>query len=373
MPEIHRMSSKERMALKKFVKQLEPLRGRHTELVTVYVPTGYEMAKIIQHLAQEQGTASNIKSSATRKNVTDALERMIQHLKLFTKTPPNGLCAFSGNVSEREGQSDVRVWSVEPPVPLNQRLYRCDKDFKLDVLKDMVDAKELFAMVVLDRRDATFALLKGKRIVPLVETHSHVPGKFKAGGQSAARFARLREIAIHEHFKKIGDYMKDQFFEMKDQIKGILIGGPAVTTNDFMNGDYVTNDLKKKIIAVRDLSYTGEFGLQELLDKSQDVLAAEEVAEEKALMNRFFLMIAKEPNKVAYGEKETMAALEMGAVDILLLSEDLDDKKVEAFEQVAERLGTRIEIISLETREGVQLKDFGRIAAILRYDLSHNQ
>ena len=371
MAEVHKITSKERLTLRKFIKQLEHHRGRHTELVTVYVPAGYEMAKIIQHLQQEQGTASNIKSSATRKNVTDALERMIQHLKLFTRTPPNGLMVFSGNVAEREGQSDVQVWSLEPPVPLNLRLYRCDKDFKLDALQEMVESREIYALVVLDRRDAMFALLKGKRVVPLVETHSHVPGKFKAGGQSAARFARLREIAIHEHFKKIGDYMKEQFFEMRDQLKGILIGGPAVTTNDFVNGNYITGELQRKIIAIKDLSYTGEFGLQELLDKSQDVLAAEEVAEEKAIVNKLLLMLAKEPGKVAYGEKETMKALEMGGVDVLLLSEDLPDEKIEQWEEKAQALGTTTMIISVETREGVQLRDLGRVAAILRYDMTH--
>ena len=74
---------------------------------------------------------SNIKSTSTRKNVVDALEKMIQHLRLFKKTPEHGLCVFSGNVAEREGQSDVKVWSVEPPVPLKTRIYRCDKEFVL--------------------------------------------------------------------------------------------------------------------------------------------------------------------------------------------------------------------------------------------------
>jgi len=85
------LSSKEKFTLKKTLKALKKHRGRHTELVSVYVPAGYEIAKIIQHLSQEQGTATNIKSTATRKNVVDALERMIQHLKLYKKTPDNGV------------------------------------------------------------------------------------------------------------------------------------------------------------------------------------------------------------------------------------------------------------------------------------------
>ena len=73
------ISQTQRRKLKTFVKNLEVYRGRHTELVSVYIPKDYDMNKIINHLFQEQGTATNIKSAATRENVIDALERMIQH------------------------------------------------------------------------------------------------------------------------------------------------------------------------------------------------------------------------------------------------------------------------------------------------------
>ena len=62
----------------------------------------------------------------------------------------------------------------------------------LDLLRDMLDIKEVYGLVVVDRRDAAIAYLKGKTIVPLLKTHSEVPGKTKAGGQSAARFCSLR-------------------------------------------------------------------------------------------------------------------------------------------------------------------------------------
>ena len=63
----------QKLKLRKFIKDLSRARARHTELVTVYVPQGYDMTKIINHLAQEKGTAENIKSTQTRKNVKDAL------------------------------------------------------------------------------------------------------------------------------------------------------------------------------------------------------------------------------------------------------------------------------------------------------------
>ena len=354
--------------LKKFIKDLEQHKGRHTELVSVYIPKDYDIIKIIQHLDQEKGTATNIKSASTRKNVIDSLERMTQHLRLFKRTPENGLAVFSGNVAEKEGQQDFKVWSIEPPIPLRTRIYRCDKEFVLDILKEMMEKKEVYGLVVVDRRDAMLAHLKGKAIIPLLKTHSEVPGKTRAGGQSAARFERLREGAKKDHFKKVAEYMKEKFLADKN-LKGIIVGGPGPTKYDFIDTGYITAEVRNKIIAIKDLSYTGEFGLQELLEKSQDVLAEESVVEEKKIVGRFFELLSTKQGMVSYGAEEVMKNLKMGVVDTLLISEVLDEKKIGEFEKEAESVGTEVKIISTETREGAQLMEMGKVAAILRYEV----
>ncbi len=364
------LTAHQKFHLKKFIKELESYKAAHTEFVSVYVPTGYDLIKIMQHLQQEQGTAGNIKSTSTRNNVIDALERMIQHLRIVARTPPNGLAVFSGNILAREGKSDVRVWSIEPPVPLKMRIYKCEKLFDLEILRGMMEAKEAYGLVVIDARDAILAILKGKTIIPLTKTHSHVPGKFKAGGQSAVRFQRNREIAVKDHFGKVADIMKDQFFNMEG-LKGIIVGGPGPTKYEFVDSGLITADLKKKIIGIKDLSYTEEFGLEELLEKSQDLLAQEEVADEKKIVTRFLEMLATKPNQVAYGENEVRRVLEMGATDTLLLSEALPDEKIDEFETIAKRYNTTVKLISIETREGAQLKDLGRFGAILRYEVGY--
>jgi stalled ribosome rescue protein Dom34 len=81
-------------------------------------------------------------------------------------------------------------------------------------------------------------------------------------------------------------------------------------------------------------------------------------------------LLAKNPGKVSYGEKEVMDNLKNGAVDTLLLSEAVDEELIEKFEEAAEEVSSNIRIISVETREGVQLRDMGKIAAILRYEVS---
>ena len=355
--------------LKRFIKELTAFKAPHTEFVSVYVPEGYDLNKIIQHLQQEQGTATNIKSAQTRKNVIDALERMIVHLRLYKSTPPNGLAVYSGNVAAWEGKNDVRVWSIEPPIPVQTRLYRCDKDFKTDLLQQMTVSKDAFGLVVMDMRDGMLALLKGKSIIPLMKTHSHIPGKMKAGGQSAARFASNREIAIKEHYKKIAELMKSQFLPMGNDLKGIIIGGPGPAKHDLVSSGFLTGDIQRKIIGVKDISYTGDFGFQELLERSEDVLKEADVMEEKKLVNRFLEWLAKTPGKVRYGVTDCVSALDRGAVETPLISESCDDATIEMLEQKANEYSTPSVLISTETREGAQLKELGMVAALLRYDM----
>ncbi|MFH1376380.1 MAG: peptide chain release factor aRF-1 [Candidatus Woesearchaeota archaeon] len=363
------MEVKQKRELRKFIENLEQYRGRHTELVSVYVPAGYDLIKIIHHLMEEQGTASNIKDKRTRTNVIDALEKVIRHLRLFKKTPENGLAVFGGNISDKENQIDIQVFSIEPSHPLNIRLYRCDQTFVVDILKDMMVHKGVYGLLVVDRREGTLGYLKGNYIAKIANFTSDVPGKTTKGGQSQARYARLREEAAHNFFKKVGSACNKEFIEMED-LKGIIVGGPGPTKDTFLDGDYLHARIKEKIIGVKDLSYTGEFGLNELVDKSHDVLGKEGIIEEKKIMERFFnSMSTKGGNKGVYKEKDVRKALEMGAVDVLLLSEDLDDKIVEELEKKAEDIGASVVMISIDSAEGQQLGKIGGMGAILRFKI----
>ncbi|MBI2671954.1 hypothetical protein HYX16_03395 [Candidatus Woesearchaeota archaeon] len=180
------MNIKEKQKLKKFVIFLMGVRGRHTELVTVYIPSGYDLNKVINHLQQEQGTASNIKDARTRANVIDSLEKMVRHLRLFKRTPDNGLAVFAGNVSQADNKIDIQVFSIEPPEQLKVRIYRCDQTFYIDLLKDMMEHSDIYGLIVMDKREAAVGFLKGTSIKMLHHLTSGVPGKTRAGGQCNA-------------------------------------------------------------------------------------------------------------------------------------------------------------------------------------------
>ena len=366
--DLQKIDREKRHKLRKFINSLKKYRGRHTELVSVYVPADYDLNKIIAHLIQEQGTANNIKDKNNRKNVIDALERMIRHLRLFKQTPQNGLVVFSGNISGQEGKSDVQVWSIEPPLPLNMRLYRCDHVFVLDELELMIEHEEVYGLIVMDNRDGCVGLLKGTKIIVLKEMTSNVPGKFKTGGQSQTRFARLREEAAHEFYKRIAAVVNEEFLNNKD-LMGVLIGGPGMTKEHFINDSLVNNEIKKRVLTIKDLSYTGEFGLRELVEKSRDVLAEADMIKEKEITSEFFDLLAKNDGKAIYGLNDVKKALVWGAVEKLLISEDFDEGIADEMEDLADKSNAEFHLISVDNEHGMQIKALGGIVAILRYVL----
>ena len=346
--------------LKRFLNELKGYRGRHTELVSVYIPAGYEITKIIQHLAQEQGTAVNIKDKTTQKHVIDSLERMIRHLRMYKKTPENGLAAFSGNAEDSQsGKVNIKVWSLEPPQPLNIRLYRCDQTFLLDPLIEQFETKELYGLIVIDKREGNVGTLKGSSITELKGMTSNVPGKVRAGGQSQQRYARLREGAAKDFYKRVADVANKEFSEMGKNLKGILVGGPGHTKNEFVDGGYLATQLREKVIAMKDLSYTGDFGLRELVDKSEDVLSQERIVAEKKILEEFFEKLAKTPDLVTYGKDHVKTAIKKGVVKLALLSSAIEDSEIEELEELALSTGADVEVISDESTEGQQLKELG--------------
>ena len=395
--------------LKKLIKQLKSIRGRHTELVTVYIPSGYSLSDVVSQLRTEQGTAENIKSKSVRKNVTTALDKIVRHLQLYRKTPEHGLAIFCGNISEKEGVDDIEIFAIEPPEPVRVKLYWCDQVFRLEPLEDIVREKEIYGIICLDKSEADIALLKGKKIESLVHMDSIVPGKTRAGGQSSVRFARIREGLKNDWLKRIGDLANKTFVEneeMRKNMLGILVSGPGPVKEEFIKGDYVLTALKDKVIGIIDTGYTGDFGLDETVERGKDILKEASVTKEKNLVKEFFTQLQKS-GPVVYGVNETLKALRMGAVATLLINENIEYERVrytcscggekeeilrkgetiiceacnqqakvterkslsEAVEEECEQYGCKLEFISEDTREGQQFKELGGIGGILRYQI----
>ncbi len=361
------ITEKQRQELEELVNLLESIRGMHTELVTVLIPAGTNIHQVSNQLSAEASTAENIKSKQTRTAVVSALEMIIRKLKDFKQTPPNGLAIFCGNVSDKAGVQDIQIWAYQPPKPLNVRIYRCDKVFVVDPLKEMLSVQDVYGLLVIDRQQATIGLLEGKQIKVLRTYTSGVPSKIRAGGQSSQRFHRITEGLAKEFFRKVADGMKEIFFEMP-KLKGILVGGPIPTKEEFLEiGDLVTK-LKEKVIAVKDIGYVDEHGLKLLVEASEKDIANQELIKEKNLVNKFFESLGRTKEKSVYGEEKVKLALERGAAGVILMSKSLSKEKIKDYEKAAENIGAETHIISIETQEGEQFLNLTKgVGAMLRF------
>ncbi|MEM1539073.1 MAG: peptide chain release factor aRF-1 [Candidatus Bathyarchaeia archaeon] len=412
-------TSLELFRLKKILSTLANKEGRGTELISLYIPPGKQISEVMNMLREEYGTASNIKSTTTRKNVQDAIVRVQQRLKLFRETPENGLVIFCGAIPQNgAGSERIETYVIIPPEPINIYLYRCDSRFHTEHLQELLREKEAYGILLIDATAATLAILQGRRLEIVREVTSGVPGKTRAGGQSARRFERLREMRLQDYFKRVGQHANEVFLPIEN-LKGLIIGGPGPTKHDFEKGDYLNYQLKEKILDVVDTAYVDEQGVKEVVDKAPEIMRKVRYIEEKQIMQQFLYEIGHDTSMATYGEDEVRKALEAGAVKTLLLSEGLDITRVkvkcnacgyeeqhtirapmlisfeqslvgkpcpkckapslgiaetqeliENFANLAEYTNTDVEIISTETEEGQMLKNsFGGIAAILRFKL----
>ena len=352
--------------LEELLAKLSDFKARATELITVYIPEGQNIYTVADQLDAEKSTAKNIKSTSTRKNVSEALDKITRALKDYKKTPLNGLALFCGNVSKAEARDDLQIWVVEPPTPLKIRMYRCDKEFITEPLTEMLAVTEVFGLLVMDRKEATIGLLEGKRIEVLQKMTSGVPSKIRAGGQSSQRFHRITEGLTKEFYKRISEEMKTIFLEMP-KLKGILVGGPIPTKDEFLDGEYLPKKLSDLLLGRKDIGDADESGLKELVEKSRDVLANQEIVREKKLLEKFFDSLGSSHGLAAYKEEDVRKALEYGAVETLIVSKDYDKKKTKELQKLAENTSSKMEIVSTETTEGDQFLKLSGVGALLRF------
>ena len=397
-----------RYDFKKAMQEITSLRGRGTELISLYIPSSKQIFDVMSYLRDEQSQATNIKSKSTMKNVTGAIDSIMSRLKTYKTAPANGLVIFCGEVPRAGDQTRMVQYTLEPPEEITTFLYRCDSEFFTEPLEAMLLDKKSFGLITIDRKEATLGLLSGSKIIVLKHFDSLVPSKHHQGGQSSVRFERLIEIAAHEFYKKVADNATDLFLN-REELQGILVGGPGSTKDFFVKEEYLHHELRKKVVSpLFDTGYTDESGLRELVDAAKDSLTEMQLTIEKEYMQRLFREIRKADGGLSiYGEDQVRAAAEVGAVDTLLLSEALEKYRVDIecsaghrsritvvdpeekiqcpqcgiyakvlsqtdliddFFEIADGFNTNLQIISGDSEEGDMLmRAFGGIAALLRY------
>jgi peptide chain release factor subunit 1 len=400
------------------INELSSISGHGTELVTVYIPPRRPIFEVISQLRNEAGTASNIKSDLTRSHVQDALSTTMEYLKKYKTTPENGLVVFCGAIPNERGigKEKIEIYPVDPPKPVQISLYRCDDHFWTDHLKDMLKDDKAIGILAIDTQEAGIGVLTGNDSKTIDSLTSGVAGKHRQGGQSARRFERLRDNELNEYYHRVAAHAKAVFIDQYN-VKGIIVGGPGPTKENFLKEEYLDYRLQNSIIATLDTGYSGEEGVREILDKArkEGVLQEFRLMEEKQIMDKFMTEIHSGRGLGIYGIHDVVKAAKNGVADLVVVTDDISFVKlefrckvcktvqekvverseviatkqsymskqcpscgatdydgvekdiVEYLEELTSMTGSGLEVISGRTEEGAQLASLGKIGAILRY------
>lgn len=204
----------------------------------------------------------------------------------------------------------------------------------------------------------------------------------------------------------------------KPNISGLILAGSADFKTELSQSDMFDPRLKAVVLTAVDVSYGGENGFNQAIEKSADILANVKFVQEKRLISKFFDEISQDTGRFVFGVADTLQCLEMGAVETLIVWENLEinrytlmnssnneleiknlnteqekdatnfhdeasgaelevQEKISLLEWLAnnyKKFGCILEFVTNKSQEGSQFcRGFGGIGGILRYqvDLSH--
>lgn len=341
-----------------------------------------------------------------------------QRLKLYNKVPPNGLVVYCGEIITSEGKERKINIDFEPFKPINTSLYLCDNKFHTEALSELLESDQKFGFIIMDGNGALFGTLSGNTRDVVHKFSVDLPKKHGRGGQSALRFARLREEKRHNYVRKVAELAVQNYITQdKVNVAGLILAGSADFKNDLNQSDMFDNRLASKVIKVVDVSYGGENGFNQAIELAAETLSNVKFIQEKKLIGKYFDEISLDSGKVCYGVEDTLKALEASACETLIVFENLEvtrwalrtstgselvlhtnkgqeadrsqfmDKdtgqEMEIIEQgsflewLAEHYkdyGAALEFVSDRSSEGNQfVKGFGGIGAMLRYKVNFEQ
>lgn len=398
--------------IKKLIKGLEMARGNGTSMISLIIPPRDQIARVAKMLADEYGTASNIKSRVNRLSVLGAITSVQGRLKLYTKVPPNGLVVYCGTILTDEGKEKKVNIDFEPFKPINTSLYLCDNKFHTEALQALLTDDNKFGFIIMDGNGSLFGTLQGNTREVLHKFTVDLPKKHGRGGQSAVRFARLRMEKRHNYVRKVAEVAVEMFIRNdKVAVSGLVLAGSADFKTELGQSDMFDQRLQAKIIKTVDISYGGENGFNQAIELAADSLANVKFIQEKKLIQNYFDEISQDTGKYVFGVRDTLQGLEMGAVETLICWENLDimryrlrnnagvesilnlrpdeekdkshftDKEtggeLELVESMAllewlannyKTFGAQLEIVTDKSQEGAQfVRGFGGIGGLLRY------
>jgi protein pelota len=252
----------------------------------------------------------------------------------------------------------VTIVKKEWPKHLLDRLFRASKTEK--------------PMIIIAIDDEGFAVAETRQygVEIKVEERVKLPGKHEADKRLAA---------TKEYFKRAATSLRQLWTPNQSPIVIVGVG--------FVKGDFVkfiadeAKDMSKSVADVKSVNNGGVSGIYEALRSGVLLKAAKQlrVINETGVMEEVMKRLGKSEATVTYGLDAVENAVNMGAVETLIVADTLlresDENQrlhLEKLMREAEQRRATITVVSTEHEAGEQLQALTGIAALLRFPLHGN-
>ena len=231
---------------------------------------------------------------------------------------------YCGTVITDEGKERKVAIDFEPFKPINTSLYFCDKKFHTEDLNELLMDDEAFGFLVMDGNGTLYGTVQGSNREVLHKFSVDLPKKHGRGGQSALRFARLRLEKRHNYVRKVAEIATQLFITegQRPNVKGLVLAGSADFKAELMRSDLFDPRLAKIVV-----SYGGEDEFNQAIELSADALSNVKLMKEKKLLQRYMDEISQDTGKYCFMIDDTLQALDLGAVEDLIIWDDLEIKR----------------------------------------------
>jgi protein pelota len=250
------------------------------------------------------------------------------------------------NIEEGTNMSVIKTW----------------KNDQLERIKEAEAAAKRPRVVIL-------AIEEGEASIGLVRYYGvEEYSQFKMGSGKGERSSR------EEFFNSV----ISQLSQAASGTEAVIVAGPGFTKDDFMKHLETKNPELAARSRTEDTVSIGISGFQEVLRRGAVDRIVEEsrISREARLIEELMAMIATNGAGV-YGWDEVRRARDMGAVESLLITDELlregreKGHDIDAFLLSIEHTRGKVVVFSTEFEPGHRLHNLGGIAALLRFNLEY--
>ena len=238
---------------------------------------------------------------------------------------------------------------------------------QIERVEKAVVAEEPIIIVALDSEEASLAVLRSFGLDFKGEVRSRLPGKDEAD---------KRQVAMKEYFRRIETMLKTVCAELSG---AVLVVGPGFTKDHFVRElRSEAKFLGARTVAVKSVGSGGVAGVHEAIRVGavNKIRRDARATQETELVNEALRRLGSSSGDVSYGLDRVQADSEAGAVETLIMSdqvvreaEDEDRSRIEGIMKLVEERGGKVALVSSEQEAGKMLRSLGGVAALLRYRL----